>query len=456
MSNTITSIGNASLIFKENNVPILVTDPWVGDEDPAYFGSWISSHEIPKDIKDEFIRSKYIWYSHGHPDHMNPKSIQRFVSNKILLPDHYGSRIYKDLKSYDFDVEILPDRKWVDLTKSLRIQSITTHTQDGILLAEFCGKLFINLNDAGASTCSKYIKKISKNYSNSFMFALSGYGDADMINFFDEDNSRIEPYAKNKRQVGEQLSLMAKLVGANSIIPSSSFHQYQREDSIWAQEYTTPLEAFSVGLDQNFKYFPPFCEIDCDTLEHREINPKKINVIPKKPEEFGDNYSDELKKDDLDMIKNYFLRKDFINNYFGFLNFRVGNKDNFIDMNKNSKKGITFTVPKESLMTAIKYRIFDDLLIGNFMKTTLHNCSSLYEGTLFQNFNFNTAKYADNGNAENDQEVKNYIKEYKKRMGYEFFLNAFEGQSKRFLTRILIDNPKLFEFSKKIYINLKK
>tara|TARA_B100001094_G_C18086823_1_gene748201 strand:- start:105 stop:1268 length:1164 start_codon:yes stop_codon:yes gene_type:complete len=387
---------------------------------------------------------------------MNPKSIQRFVSNKILLPDHYGSRIYKDLKSYDFDVEILPDRKWVDLTKSLRIQSITTHTQDGILLAEFCGKLFINLNDAGASTCSKYIKKISKNYSNSFMFALSGYGDADMINFFDEDNSRIEPYAKNKRQVGEQLSLMAKLVGANSIIPSSSFHQYQREDSIWAQEYTTPLEAFSVGLDQNFKYFPPFCEIDCDTLEHREINPKKINVIPKKPEEFGDNYSDELKKDDLDMIKNYFLRKDFINNYFGFLNFRVGNKDNFIDMNKNSKKGITFTVPKESLMTAIKYRIFDDLLIGNFMKTTLHNCSSLYEGTLFQNFNFNTAKYADNGNAENDQEVKNYIKEYKKRMGYEFFLNAFEGQSKRFLTRILIDNPKLFEFSKKIYINLKK
>ena len=71
-------------------------------------------------------------------------------------------------------------------------------------------------------------------------------------------------------------------------------------------------------------------------------------------------------------------------------------------------------------------------------------------------YDFNTAKYADNGNAENDQEVKNYIKEYKKRMGYEFFLNAFEGQSKRFLTRILIDNPKLFEFSKKIYINLKK
>ena len=455
MNNTITSIGNASLIFKENDIPILVTDPWVGDEDPAYFGSWITSHEIPKNIKDEFTQSKYIWYSHGHPDHTNPKSTQRFLSNKILLPDHYGSRIFKDLKNDGFDVDILPDRKWVNLTKSLRIQSITTHTQDGILLAEFCGKLFINLNDAGASTCSKYIKRISKNYAHSFMFSLAGYGDADMINFFDEDNSRIEPYAKNKRKVGEQLSMMAKLVGANKIIPSSSFHQYQREDSIWAQEYTTPLEAFTDGLNENFSYFPPFCEIDCNSLEYRELNPKRINVILKKPEEFGDNYSDELEKNDLDLIKKYFLKKDFINNYFGFINFRVGNKDNFIDMNKNSKKGIAFTVPKGSLMTAINYKIFDDLLIGNFMKTTLHNCSSLYEGPMFQNFNFNITKYADNGGAENEQEVKNYIKEYKKRMGYELFLNAFESQSKKFLTRIFMGNPKLLELAKKIYIGLK-
>ena len=455
MSNTLTSIGNATLIFKENNNPILSTDPWLGDEDPAYFGSWISSHEIPKSVKSEISRSKYIWYSHGHPDHMNPESLQRFKSNKILLPDHYGSRIFKDIKSYGFDVDVLPDRKWIELTKFLKIQSITTHRQDGILLVEFCGKLFINLNDAGASTCSRYIKKISKNYSHSFMFSLSGYGDADMINFFDESNNRIEPYAKNKRKVGEQLSNFAKLIGANKIIPSSSFHQYQREDSIWAQEYTTPLENYNDGIDKNLKYYPPFCEIDCNTLEFRELNPKKIIAITKRPEEFGDIYSDELEKNDLDLIKKYFLRKDFINNYFGFMNFKVGGKDNFIRMNSNSKKGITFQVPRNSLMTAINYRIFDDLLIGNFMKTTLHNCSSLYEGPIFQNFTYNIAKYGDNGNAENNEEVKKYLEEYKKRMGFELIINGLEGQSKLFLTRILINNPKLLEFTKKIYSVIK-
>ena len=89
------------------------------------------------------------------------------------------------------------------------------------------------------------------------------------------------------------------------------------------------------------------------------------------------------------------------------------------------------------------------------MKPTLHNCSSLYEGTMLQNFNFNITKYADNGGAENKQEVKNYIREYKKRMGYELFLNAFEGQSKKFLNRIFMGNPKLLELAKKIYIGLK-
>ena len=38
----------------------------------------------------------------------------------------------------------------------------------------------------------------------------------------------------------------------------------------------------------------------------------------------------------------------------------------------NFKKGVTFEVPCGSLITTAKYEIFDDLLIENFMKTTLH------------------------------------------------------------------------------------
>ena len=39
------TIGNATLLAFDD-APVLVTDPWLGDVDPAYFGSWILSHEI--------------------------------------------------------------------------------------------------------------------------------------------------------------------------------------------------------------------------------------------------------------------------------------------------------------------------------------------------------------------------------------------------------------------------
>ena len=45
----------------ENKEPILATDPWIGDEDPAYFGSWVCSHEIPESYKKDILNSKYIW-----------------------------------------------------------------------------------------------------------------------------------------------------------------------------------------------------------------------------------------------------------------------------------------------------------------------------------------------------------------------------------------------------------
>ena len=52
---------------------------------------------------------------------------------------------------------------------------------------------------------------------------------------------------------------------------------------------------------------------------------------------------------------------------FGFISFVVGGKTFTIKMKGKITRGITFSLPRNSLMTTIKYRIFDDLLIGNFM-----------------------------------------------------------------------------------------
>jgi hypothetical protein len=447
------TIGNATFLAYDKKC-ILATDPWMGEDDDAYFGSWNISHKIPEEIKKDIFSAQYIWFSHGHPDHLNPSSLKRFIGKKILLPDHVGGRIKDGLNEQGFDVEVIPDRKWFKLSDKIRIFCITTVIQDAVLLIDINKHLFINLNDAGTRGCTMLVKNIVKTYQQTYLLALSGYGDADMINCFDENGDFIEPAAATNKNVGNGLSLMAKSLGIKNVIPFSSFHTFQREDSIWARKYTTPIEAYSVGFHNDLNFIPPFAIIDCITGEigHTDVEYKEsLEVF--KPEVFGDNWSDELSTKDMALITDYFQRKEKVNQFASFINFRVGNKDNLIQLQGKKNKGITFEVPRGSLMKSIEYEIFDDLLIGNFMKTTLHNMKSLYEGDL----NFYITKFADNGRAESIEELEKYFQEYNRRMGMERFYEIFISNAGDLAKRLLPQNRNsiLFSSAKKIYYSIK-
>lgn len=43
--NPVTTTGNATLIVYDGQ-PLLATDPWFGDQDPAYLGSWGLNHRM--------------------------------------------------------------------------------------------------------------------------------------------------------------------------------------------------------------------------------------------------------------------------------------------------------------------------------------------------------------------------------------------------------------------------
>jgi len=451
---SISTIGNATLIAYDQHAPILSTDPWFGDEDDAYFGSWTLSHSIPPQYKQDILNSKYIWFSHGHPDHLNPHSLKRLEGKNLLLPDHIGSRIYRDLsKKQAFTIDILPDRKWVQLSKKIRVMCITTIIQDSILLLDIGGRLFVNLNDAGTRGATSFIKQESKNFKNVYLLSLSGYGDADMINCYDKYGNFIIPPAKNNTRVGEQLSLSAKSINANHVIPFSSHHQYQRSDSIWAQEYVTPMHAYDVGLHKDINFIPAFVDIDCNTGAYTEINPAEITPTILSPEDFGDNWSDELASEDKESIKKYFSEKEIIHKRFGFIEFMVGKKNYVINLNKNlPNRGIRFELPRTSLMKAINYEIFDDLLIGNFMRTTFFGVNSLYD----YDFTPLITKYADNGGAKTEEEVFAYINEYKKRVGRQFIFETFLDKSAQILNRFLTNrNSRSRRLLKSLYYKIK-
>ena len=442
------TIGNATVVAYDK-IPILSTDPWLGHDHYAYFGSWYLPYDIPQNISQDILSSKYIFFSHGHPDHLNPDSIHKFKNNTIILGDHVGKRILSDLKSQGFKVMVLKERVWTELSKNVSVMSISTKIQDTILIIKIKDDIFINLNDAGPMNY-RFIKKVVKNYKRKFLLSISGWGAADMINFYDKDDKFVEPLAASKHPVGDYLSLIAKLFDANYVIPFSSFHEYQREDSVWANKYVTPLEEYKNGIHNDITFVEPFAFINCEKdgdIKSLPLKKKKLNV--KNASEFKDNWSEVLESDDKKIIIEYFHKFEELQDKIGFINFVVGNKDFNIKMKGPIEKGITFELPRHSLVEACKYSIFDDLLIGNFMKTKLYNLKNLYDPSI--NFNSVVCKYGDNGLAYTKNDLIKYEKEYAKRMGIEYFYDLFANQSKNYF-QFFFNNYK----NSKYYTKLRK
>lgn len=111
---------------------------------------------------------------------------------------------------------------------------------------------------------------------------------------------------------------------------------------MWAEAYTTPMDAFEKGLSPDVGFIPAFSTVDCRDGSWTTHAPEKIAVTPRAPEEFGDNWSDPLEAADLKLIEAYFAHKDPVQDYFGFVNFRVGGRDHVIRMRGPQERGISF------------------------------------------------------------------------------------------------------------------
>jgi len=142
-------------------------------------------------------------------------------------------------------------------------------------------------------------------------------------------------------------------------------------------------------------------------------------------------------------LKEYFSKFHHLQQNFGFICFRVGKKENYI---KYSQKqcGIIFEVPRNSLMDAITYEIFDDLLIGNFMKTTLVNINSLYP-----HFSPYVAKYGDNGFSKSKNELDLYF-EYYRLNSIDFWKDMFKFKTENIIRNSFSDKSIIFNSARKI------
>jgi hypothetical protein len=437
------TVGNATLIVHDN-VPVLVTDPWLGG--PAYFGSWGMSHPIPSEQAASIASAPWIWFSHGHPDHLNPDSLPSFREQQILLADHVGSRIASDLRRGGYSVTVLKDNVWFRLSDRVRVLCLADYNQDSVLLVDVGGRLVVNLNDSTEKGWGSLIRHIVRQFDISFAMRLTGYGDADMINFVDENGMRIRSGPEIRKDagyaVGAQAARMTDALGCRYFVPFSSFHRYQRSDSVWANDATTSLRDIARGYSSaHSEILPAFVRYDCSSDIADEINPMAAPPSAYEPEEFGDSWSDELSQQERAVITRYFTSISHLHGYLGFINIRVGRRDLEIPLGGPDGRGITFHVPRNSLLKAVEWEIFDDLLIGNFMRTTLHG--QWPETKLARDVTPYVAKYADNGRARTESELDAYFTEYRRRLGHVRYLrHAVERRAKEtMLDHFARDSP---------------
>ena len=417
------TVGNATVICYDEK-PVLVTDPWL--EGNPYFGSWALTHEIPAEQLEAIKNCKFVWVSHGHPDHLSMPSLKQLQNNTILLPEHVGGRIDGELRGLGFNVTILKDRVWTELSPRIHVICIPDYNQDAVLLVDVDGTLVVNLNDASPRGWGPFVQKMARQYKTSVLLEQFGYGTTDMINFFDEGGARIEPRAALRIPIGEIIARVADTFGVSHAIPFSSHQKYQRADSVWANEYITPLDAYGEGFQsKGCELLPAFMSYDGDKKEFAEINPAETPDVMVDPTEFGDDWSQQLEKREVERLNAYFKSIEHLGRVVDFITVKVGGKDNIVTLrDRKFEKGIVFEVPRRSLMRAIRFETFDDLLIGNFMKTTL--IGKWPQSHLYPDFTPYVTKYADNGLAKTSEDLKRYFQEYRHRAPLDYLRHRIQ------------------------------
>src|SRR5262249_55284240 len=153
-----------------------------------------------------------------------------------------------------------------------------------------------------------------------------------------------------KIPVGPSIANIAERFGVKFFVPSSSMHRYQRTDSIFADEYTTPLDAYARGFSsKTVELLPAFIRFDCEKEQLERIDPRENLRVVRPREEVGDDWSERLEPQDRPKLQAYFQAVQHLHQSLDFITLRVGGTEHRIDFNKRAfNRGITFEVPRSS------------------------------------------------------------------------------------------------------------
>lgn len=194
----VTKFGSATVAIKTGDVNILC-DPWLTDG--IYYGSWCNYPPINLD-KCDFNDVDYVYISHVHPDHFDPKTMELLSKEIPVLIHKYHQKFLKaNIERLGFRVIELDNAVPFQLSNTTKFSIYAADNCDPTI----CGKMFgcigpevkgsmqldslcviddgtsilVNTNDCPYGISKNTLQVVKKHYPK-IDFALVGYTSASL------------------------------------------------------------------------------------------------------------------------------------------------------------------------------------------------------------------------------------------------------------------------------------
>lgn len=246
-------VNHSSFVLEAHGVR-LVCDPWLDGH--AFDRSWgLLSPSVFR--VEDFARITHIWFSHEHPDHFHPPTLQRIPPEfrariTVLFQETRDRKVVEYCKNLGFgDVRELPDEEWVEIAPGVRVLCVSIGGfQDSWLCVRTPERTVLNLND-GFIVQTERIERVARLVGAvdvlATQFSISGWdGNAEEL-----DRRRRGARTMLARAVAQCTTLKPRFV-----MPLASFVWFCHAENAYMNDGVLPIAEVERELATNTQARP--------------------------------------------------------------------------------------------------------------------------------------------------------------------------------------------------------
>lgn len=246
-------VNHSSFVLDEGGVR-LICDPWLDGH--AFDRSWGLLSPSVFRIED-FARITHLWFSHEHPDHFHPPTLQR-IPRELRAKITVLFQTTRDRKVVDFCRELgfaavqeLPDRRWVELAPGLEVLCVSIGGfQDSWLCVRSPSGCVLNLNDgylAQPERLSAVAALVGRVDVLATQFSISGW---------DGNPEELERRRRGARTMLARAVSQCEALAPRFVLPLASFVWFCHEENAFMNEAVLPLSEVERELRASTRAVP--------------------------------------------------------------------------------------------------------------------------------------------------------------------------------------------------------